>query len=86
MAEVVAAPVVDDGPLAIAACDEYTAAYRACIAGMPDDAREAQMKVVDGQRAAWGAAKRDAKVAGTLPEACASAKAAAKVALPDCKW
>lgn len=81
-----AAPVVPDtGPLGVAACDEYLAAYRTCIEGMAADARDSHTKVVDGQRAAWGKAKADAKVASTLPDACTAARAAAKVALPDCK-
>lgn len=81
------APVVPDtGPLGVAGCDEYIAAYRACIAGLPADAREGHTKVVDGQRAAWGKAKADAKAATSLPDACTAARAAAKVSLPDCKW
>lgn len=81
-----AAPVVPDtGPLGVAACDEYLAAYRTCIEGLAADARESHTKVVEGQRAAWGKAKADAKVASTLQGACTAARAAAKVALPDCK-
>lgn len=82
-AEPVAVP--DDGPLGVAACDEYVAAYRECIKGLTAIAQESHAKVVDGQRAAWGKAKADAKVASTLPDACTAARAAAKVALPDCK-
>lgn len=81
-----AAPAVPDtGPLGVAACDEYIAAYRKCIDTLAIDARASHTTVVDGQRAAWGKAKADAKVASTLPDACTAARAAAKVALPDCK-
>jgi len=81
------APVVPDtGPLGVAGCDEYIAAYRACVAGLPEEAQEGHTKVVDGQRAAWGKAKADAKAASALPDACTAARAAAKVSLPDCKW
>lgn len=78
--------VVDDGPLGVAACDEYLAVYRACIGEfLPEDTRAAHTAVVDGQRRAWGRAKADAKTAGTLTDACTAARAAAKLALPVCK-
>lgn len=80
------AAVPDTGPLGVPACDEYVEAYRGCIKGLVAIAQESHTKVVDGQRAAWGKAKADAKVAATLPDACTAARAAAKVALPDCKW
>jgi hypothetical protein len=80
-----AAPAVDDGgPLGVAACDEYLAAYRACVAEtLPAELREHHTAVVDGQRRAWGRAKADAKV--DLAEACTTARAAAKLGLPGCK-
>lgn len=80
------APVVDDtGPLGVAACDEYIAAYRACIPELAEDTREHHTKVVDGQRKAWGQAKADAKRAAGLADGCTAARAAAKLALPGCK-
>lgn len=81
-----AAPVDDGGPLGIAACDDYLAAYRTCIAEtLPTEVREHHTAVVDGQRKAWGRAKTDAKVGPGLAEACATARAAAKLGLPECK-
>jgi hypothetical protein len=79
------APVDDTGPLGVAACDEYIAAYRACVAELPEDTREHHTKVVDGQRKAWGQAKADTKRAAGLADGCTAARAAAKLALPDCK-
>lgn len=80
----VSTPVVDDtGPLGVAACDEYLAAYRACITEtLPEEARVHHTAVVDGQRRAWGRATGAVK--DRLGDECTTARLAAKVGLPEC--
>jgi hypothetical protein len=76
---------VPDGPIGVAACDDYVTAYRACIDTLAIDDRASHTKVVEGQRAAWHRARADAKTAAGLPDACAAARTAAKAAMPACK-
>lgn len=67
-----------------AGCAEYLASYRQCIAEMGAEGAT-HAKVVEQQEASWKLAQVDPKVAGTLAEACSSARAASKLALPACK-
>ena len=79
----IAAPT--DGKVGVAACDEYLDVYRGCIPSLGEQDRPHHTKVVEQLAVAWAQARSDTKVADTLTETCTSARAASKVALPDCK-
>lgn len=96
-APVVAAPVVEvakfEAAPAVAkvevqleaGCAEYLASYRRCIAEMAKADAPAHTTVVEQMEASWKLAQADTKVAGTLAATCSSARAASKLALPECK-
>ncbi len=86
VAKVEAAPVVAKVEVQLeAGCAEYLASYRRCIAEMAKADAPAHTRVVEQMEASWKLAQADAKVAGTLAGTCSAARAASKLALPECK-
>lgn len=86
VAKVEAAPAVAKVEVQLeAGCAEYLASYRRCIAEMAKADAPAHTTVVEQMEASWKLAQADAKVAGTLAGTCSSARAASKLALPECK-
>lgn len=76
---------VADGKVGVEVCDAYLEVHRGCIAGLAEGERKVHGAALEEQRLAWLQARGDAKAGAGLAEACAAARTAAKVALPDCK-
>lgn len=74
-----------EAPIGVEVCDAYVADYRRCVETLPVEERAAHAEVIAGQRVAWARAQGDPSRVGELAEACAAARAAARVALPQCR-